>query len=161
MEEIKKIDKDISLRNACITYWVKDISQDEVLNEFIFLKGLKYIVIGNIEQTENELEHFHVYVEFKTPTKFSVLKNISNTSHIEKRLGSRYQAYQYAIKEGVFFSTFSYSDEITVDDDLAEMVIDDINNNEKLWTICRKYPKFAFYNIKNIKLLKEIHDLDE
>ena len=97
------MEKEQYIRTAFITAWLKDISQERVLEVFQMYNA-KNICIGSIEKTENELEHFHVIVSFSRSVKFSTLKNICHSFHIE-RCESK-NATEYSCKEGIYYNAF-------------------------------------------------------
>lgn len=61
----------------------------------------KYLVIGK-EVGEEGTPHLQGYIEFKTPKRFSTLKNINQRIHWEERRGTAKQASEYCKKEGNF-----------------------------------------------------------
>lgn len=61
----------------------------------------EYCIIGR-EVGEQGTPHLQGYVEFKTPKRFTTLKNINPRVHWEQRRGTQEQAIEYCKKEGNF-----------------------------------------------------------
>lgn len=141
------------LTNALLTCWVKDISQEQVLNEFQLL-DVKNICIGAIETTENELEHFHVVVKFKRSVRFDTIKNICSSFHIESVKTTN--SITYALKNGVFYNDFD--NELNNADNIYVALVNDMLILS--WKqLIKKYPKLVINNYSNIlAMYKDINN---
>lgn len=67
----------INTREYMFTFWVKDIKCDDVFSFFMeseFTNKINKIVIGGVEKTDKELEHFHCYIKLKNPMRLTTLK---------------------------------------------------------------------------------------
>lgn len=142
------------LRNCVITAWVKDISQQECLDKFQTF-NIKAMCIGNIEITDNELEHFHVVVSFYNSVRFDTIKCICSSFHIEP-MGST-KAVDYALKNGSFYN--SYVLEPNEKNDLYCSLLNDMSFLS--WSeLIKKYPKLIINNYDNIfKIFKDINNI--
>ena len=86
--------KDSQNRSWMITLKVDDYSKADVENK---LKSYTYI--GQQEQGDKTgYLHWQIYIENKTPIRFSTLKKKFPTGHFEVRWGSKQQCYDYATK---------------------------------------------------------------
>lgn len=125
--------------------------------------NVKTLVIGDIEKTTTDKEHFHSYIEFSRQIRFSSFKSVFPNIHLETIRGNPLDNYNYVSKEGLFYSNISFEElnklyERQLDEkDICEAVIEDIlDNGLSLYQILKKYPKFAFYNFKTIQEIKNI-----
>lgn len=151
------------IKKIITTNYLEFINQETFLDLINSNFNLKVLVIGAIEKTTTEKEHYHCYIEFARQVRFSTFKNIFNTIHLETIKGTPLQNYDYVSKEGIFYSSVLYEDlkkvydKQQVEKDICESVIEDIlDNGLTLYEILKKYPKFAFYNFKTIQEIKNI-----
>lgn len=83
------------VRNVCIT--VNNYS-DDVIERLRSNDQISYAVIGK-EMGENGTPHLQGYLEFVASKKFSTVKKLIPTAHIEKRRGTAQQAADYCKKD--------------------------------------------------------------
>lgn len=156
--------KEINTRNYILTCWVKDITNENFYDFYlnsILNEKINKIIIGGVERTENDLEHYHVFLKFKNPIRLNTLKKILNVSsiHIEKANGTLKQCYEYCTKESCYFTNVAETELIeSIDkDDIYQRLIDDIFiNNFKLVEIVKKYGKIAILHIGNLEKIYQV-----
>lgn len=166
MEKIEEL----RTRKYILTCWLKDIKQQDIY-DFCFSSDIEdrmvKLTIGAIEKTENELEHFHVYMQFKEPIRATTLIKRLNapSTHFEKMRGTLKQAYEYVTKEGTFFNNIAeseLSENVSDEDNAYALLVRDIfDNNYSMYEICRKYSKIAILHISNIEKLFQIRDKEQ
>lgn len=133
-----------------LTCWTKDITQCQI--QELFTRGdsidTKYLIIGSLEYTENNLEHFHVIAKLEHTIRFSTLKlKLPNSTHIERLIrGSN--AYDYITKEGVFFSNF---EEKLTNKDIYDNIMSEIIFGIQLTEIIKNHPKFALLHYEKLE----------
>lgn len=86
------------LRNFCWTLNNYDETSLQKLKEW---RAVTYTIAGK-EVGESGTPHLQGYTELDAPKKFSTIKNILPTAHIEKRRGNADQASNYCKKDGNF-----------------------------------------------------------
>lgn len=147
------------LKNVNLTIFKKDLSQQDFKDKLYNNYSISKCIIGHLEKTKQEKEHYHCYVSFTRKVGFDNFKNIFPFIHIEQVYGSLKQNYDYCTKEGVpFYCSFDIS-ELDSKEDIERALINDILIEKyPLKFILLKYPKFAIYNFKNIKELVDIRD---
>lgn len=86
--------KESRTRNWCVTLW----SREDVER----LEGLPapLLVVGEEVCPETGRVHYHAYVEFPHPARFSTLHTHFPNAHFEPRKGTVAQAIEYALKDG-------------------------------------------------------------
>lgn len=160
---------EVNTRKYFLTCWNKDIIQEDLkkLLDSILFNNLSRYIIGNTEKTENENEHYHVFLDFKNPIRFSTLKKRLQVSsiHIEKAKGTILDNYNYCTKEGLFYCNFNISDfefSNDSDNDVFMLMINDIYFDNFDVTDCLlKYGKIAFLHIEKIKEVMNERDKRE
>lgn len=87
----------MSARNICFTI------NNPTEEDRAWVQGVEcsYIVAGDEVGASGTL-HIQGYIEFKTPKRFTTLKNECTRAHWEKRRGSAKQAADYCKKDGKF-----------------------------------------------------------
>jgi len=82
--------------------WILTQSADKITFEQLQEALKNYVYIGQLEQGEKGGEqgykHYQLYIENPEPIRWSTLKKHLPNAHIEKRQGSKQQAYAYATK---------------------------------------------------------------
>lgn len=78
--------------------YILTVSCDKVNFEDLQELLKEYIYIGQQEKAESGFLHYQIYIENKSPIRFDTLKNKLPTAHIEKRRGTKQQAYDYVTK---------------------------------------------------------------
>lgn len=158
--------KEIFTREYIFTCWVKDTTCENVYDFFLSTdmeERVNKICIGNIEKTEKELEHFHVYIKFFNPIRLSTLikKFGIPSTHIEKVKGTLKDCYNYCTKEGCYFTNISES-ELTIKTDencvYTNLITDIFDNHLSLYECCKKYGKIAVLHFNNLEKLIQVRD---
>lgn len=85
------------IRNACITINNYD---DTTLLSIKGYSGIRYAIYGKEICPTTGTQHIQGYIEFNQSIRFSTLKKLIPTAHIEDRKGSAQQAADYCKKEG-------------------------------------------------------------
>lgn len=135
-----------SLKTMFLTCWVEYITQEELKLKCEFLE-YDNLIIGAIENTENEKQHFHALINLKHSKRFNTLKSIfGDSTHIEK-VGKISNAYEYVKKEGCFFNSF---DDYIPPIDVWSCIVNDINFGLSFKEICERYPKFCIIHFDNL-----------
>ena len=79
--------------------WVVTLNVEEHSKADVEKKLKSYTYIGQMEKGEKTgYLHWQIYIENKTPIRFSTLKKKFPTGHFEVRWGTKKQAYDYATK---------------------------------------------------------------
>ena len=80
---------------------------DEIITTIIQtnLKSLIYACWSQEVGGEEGTHHLHLYLHFKSPIRFSTIKNNFNTAHIDKARGTAQQNRDYVYKEGKWLET--------------------------------------------------------
>lgn len=163
-----ELDK-INTREYMITFWVKDIKCEDIYSFFIetdFINKINKIVIGGVEKTENELEHFHCYIKLKNPMRLTTLKKkigISST-HIEKVKTNLKECYEYCTKESCFYTNVLETDfnyELKEDDIYQKMITDIFENNFSIYECCKKYGKICVFHFPNVEKIINVREKEE
>ena len=129
-----------------LTCWNKDITQEQFYNEIVQLP-IERLVIGALEKTQENIEHYHVYVKTEKGIDFERIKKICNTIHLEQVYSTETACYNYCTKEGTYYTNFTPKrDAETIEYDL----INDIYSGMSKKDIILKYPKYAIYHYDNI-----------
>lgn len=81
-------------RSWVFTLSAKHVSEDELIEK---LNG--YTWIGQLERGEGGFEHYQGYIDNETPIRFKTLRNKLPGIHLEPRMGTPLQAYEYVTKE--------------------------------------------------------------
>jgi len=75
----------------------KGYTHEKIKQELMSFKSLQYYCMSDeIANTH----HTHVYILFKSPVRFSSIKNHFKQAHIEKAYGTSIQNQEYVFKEG-------------------------------------------------------------
>lgn len=115
------------------------------------------------ERTEKNPEgflHWQIYVENSTPVRFSTLRGLLPSAHIERRRGSRREAFEYCTKEGTRVGEPVHWGEIELEDqqgrrsDLEEMHAE-ILGGVSLGEVLKRYPG-ALRNVAGLRALAEL-----
>lgn len=137
--------KDEWFKAVFLTCWTEYISQEKFL-ELIQQLPLQNVCIGTIEKTKDEKEHFHVVARFYSGVRFSTLKNLCSTMHIERVKTSG--ATAYSLKEGCFYNDFDL--ELNTSNNLFIDLINDMSVMEWKYLV-KKYPKLIMSHYENLK----------
>lgn len=86
-----------SCRNICFT--INNPGPDE-LNSILEWDQLTYVVAGNEICPTTQTPHLQCYAEFKSPKKFTTIKEKLPRAHIERRRGTAQEAADYCKKDG-------------------------------------------------------------
>lgn len=147
------------IKNINLTIFTEYLTQQQFKDILYSNYSVDKCIIGALEKTQNEKEHFHCYVSLMRKVNFDKFKNIFASIHIEQVYGTLKQNYSYCCKEGEpFYCSFDLK-ELDTKEDIESALINDIFINKlPIKVIILKYPKYAIYNIKSIKELIEIRD---
>jgi len=85
-------------RNVCITINNYD---DDTLTAIKAYEGIRYAIYG-YEVGDSNTPHIQGYIEFTKSIRFSTLKKLIPTAHIENRKGSSKQASDYCKKDNKY-----------------------------------------------------------
>lgn len=77
----------------------KDMNHSKIIDNAKTLSSLDYICLCD-EIGENKTPHTHVYMHFKSPVRFSRIKNLFAVAHIEPAQGTAKDNRDYIRKEG-------------------------------------------------------------
>lgn len=151
------------LKKIITTTYNEFLNQDDFIILLNSNFNVKTLVVGAIETTTTEKEHYHCFIEFARQLRFSTFKNTFNNTHLEVIRGTPLECFNYVTKEGLHYSNITMEELKTQyqikeeEKDICEAVIEDIlDNGLTLYEILKKYPKFAFYNFKTIQEIKNI-----
>lgn len=118
-EVTQKIASDITHRNICFTVFndaekqmfILDAEETDAEVSGVILfpetntlkKNINYCIIGIEICPDTKNIHYQGYMEFNKSIRFSKIKKIFPTMHIEKRRGTAQQASDYCKKDGKFY----------------------------------------------------------
>ncbi len=95
--------KDTKARKYQITInnpFEKGLSHDKIKESLLGLKSTKYYCMSDEVGIEEKTPHTHIYIVFSSPVRFTTLKNVFPTAHIEKALGTSQENKDYITKTG-------------------------------------------------------------
>lgn len=102
------MEKDVQMRKAQITINNPEtygFNHDRIKEALSKIKPCIYWIMGDEIGGKNSTEHTHIYAVFKTPVRFSTLKNRFPIGHIEKAYGSHQANIEYVCKTGKWKDT--------------------------------------------------------
>lgn len=140
-------------RNIFFTLNNPTEGEEELLKNW---NAIKRIVFQLEEGEINKTPHFQGYAEFKYPLKFSSIKNYIDRIHIEKRLSTTKNCYDYCtklkgrLKEPVIIGNWEKEKKETKKKYNLEIVLEKINNGFSLLDIQEENPIFFAKNKKTI-----------
>lgn len=147
------------LKNINLTIFTDYLSQSDFKDLLYNNYSIDKCIIGALEKSKQEKEHFHSYVSFTRRVGFEAFKRLFNNIHIEQVYGTLKQNYDYCCKEGVpFYCSFDLQELESKDDIERALITDLLVNKLPLKVILLKYPKYAIYNFKNIKEIVDIRN---
>lgn len=94
--------KDTQVRRAQLTInnpSEKGITHDAIKSSLQQLKSTTYYCLAD-EIGESGTPHTHIYIVFSAPVRFSTIKNLFPTAHIEKAMGTSQENRDYILKTG-------------------------------------------------------------
>ena len=158
LEELlsKQESKDKQSRSWVFTLSAKHVSEDELREK---LEG--YTWIGQLERGEGGYEHYQGYIENETPIRFSTLKNKFPTIHLEIRMGTQLQAYEYVTKEETRIGQILGNMEKPHEEQkrgrgkILETLHERIRNGEKVDDIIETSPE-AIPHVRNLREVENV-----
>ena len=96
-------EKDTSSRKFQLTFnnpAEKGISHESLKKTISQLKSSVYYCMADEVGLETRTPHIHLYIQFKTPVKFSRIKKLFPEAHIEQALGTPEENREYVSKSG-------------------------------------------------------------
>jgi len=110
------------LRNFCFTLYDSDA---ETVAKFA-ADYCSYLIYGNEICPDTQRKHMQGYAELKKQTRFTTIKKIFSTIHVEKRIGSASQAADYCKKDQDFleFGSISRQGKRTDLDDVSDAIVE-------------------------------------
>ena len=73
----------------------KGYNHDRIKKELDKLKSCIYWIMGDEIGGKDGTYHTHIYAVFRTPVRFSTLKNRFSVAHIERTTAERIQCFAY------------------------------------------------------------------
>jgi len=141
--------------------WILTQSADKISFDDLQRALENYTYIGQMEQGKKGgiqgFKHYQIYIENLTPISFATLKNKLPNAHIEPRLGSKKEAFDYVTKSDTKIGEVFGSGDIDLTDqkgkrnDLLE-IIAELENGTSLDEIRQKFKSQYFmyqHRIKN------------
>lgn len=139
------------LKSLSLTCWCEFTTQESILERFTRDDlECKYIVIGAIEKTADEKEHFHVLISLERSIRFDSLKRKLHSSiHIEPlRRFANY--YAYLSKEGIYYSNVDFVDNENLNTDIYTNIINEIQLGSTFKELVKNHPKFALLHYDSL-----------
>jgi len=78
----------------------KDFTHERIKSELQKLESVKYWCMADEIGAEEETPHTHIFVECTSPVRFSTLKNIFESAHLERANGTAQENRDYIAKSG-------------------------------------------------------------
>lgn len=142
-------------RSWVFTLSAKHVSEDELIEK---LNG--YTWIGQLERGEGGFEHYQGYIDNETPIRFKTLRNKLPEIHLEPRMGTPLQAYEYVTKEKTRIGKVLGNMEKPPEEkkrgrgQILESLHERIRNGEKVDDIIQTSPE-AIPHIKNLREVEQ------
>ena len=83
----------------------KGFDHERIRNEFSKLKSVVYWCMADEIGEKEETPHTHIFVVFSSAVRFSTIKNLFETAHIERANGTSQENRAYIAKEGKWKDT--------------------------------------------------------
>lgn len=123
--------------------------------ELFRLQKIKYFIIG-FEKTQEDLEHYQLYLYTKNKISREALKKLTyNFIHIDPSYGSTKQNIQYCRKTGDYLQMGVPPDKPGRRSDLRSIGEQIIKHPNKLYKLTKKYPSQFIQYAKGIKTLAQ------
>ena len=66
----------------------KELSHDKIKELINSMKSTIYYCMADEKGLKEETPHTHIFIAFRSPVRFSTIKNLFPTAHIDKSLGT-------------------------------------------------------------------------
>ena len=86
----------------------KELSHDKIKELINSLKSTIYYCMADEQGLKEETPHTHIFIVFRSPVRFSTIKNLFPTAHIDKSLGTSAENKAYVEKSGKWESSSKY-----------------------------------------------------
>jgi hypothetical protein len=83
----------------------KGFTHECIKEELSKLKSAVYWCMADEKGTEEETPHTHIFIAFSSAVRFSTLKNLFETAHLERAKGTAQENRDYIAKEGKWKDT--------------------------------------------------------
>lgn len=78
----------------------KEITRDTIIEKITQLKSTIYYCMADEIGNEDKTHHTHIYIVFKSAVRFSTIKKLFDTAHIERVNGTSQENRDYIAKDG-------------------------------------------------------------
>lgn len=95
----------------------KELSHDKIKELINSMKSTIYYCMADEKGLKEETPHTHIFIAFRSPVRFSTIKNLFPTAHIDKSLGTSAENKAYVEKSGKWQNSSKYE---TIDKDSFE-----------------------------------------
>lgn len=89
--------KDLQSRGWCLT--INNPNKEDMDKlEMLSVKDTVLYLSAQLEVGVLNTQHIQAYIEWRSPLRFSVVKNMFSRAHIENRCGTPFEAFEYCLK---------------------------------------------------------------